>query len=181
MAAEDEKDEDKYKKKNGLIDSKQDTEGDSGESGESGQGGKSGQIEFKDFLAAERLRDDILPADEKRRLLSVHKDFHDLLVKKQKELRDQRQAVKDGKISLQAFRQGLTGKGIGGSQYKENPALKDKAQFSGIDRQVNQLPNDYISDTNEANRNELELENKLQLRYAPQNAPRFNPKPQFNR
>ena len=156
--------EDKYKKKNGLIDD---------ETGDAGKGGKGGQIEFKDFLAEGHSRDDLLSETEKRRLLSVHHDTHELLVKKQKELIAQRKALKAGKIPLPAYHQGL-GAAMG-SQYKANPVLADKAQFSGIDRQVNQLPNDYIADTNQANRDDL------QLRYAPQNAPRFNPKPHFNR
>ena len=169
----DDKDKDKLKKK--IVIDEQDSEDESGQ-GTTG-GGASGQIEFKDFLAnAANLRDDLLPADEKRRLLSVHQDAHELNVQKQKDIREQRQAVKDGKISLQTFQNGLMGAGMN-AQYKTNPVLANKAQFSGIDRQVNALPTENIADTNDANRNELE--NQYRLRYAPESAPRFNPKPQF--
>ncbi|MBV9575449.1 MAG: hypothetical protein JO149_02365, partial [Gammaproteobacteria bacterium] len=63
------------------------------------------------------------------------------------------------------------------SQYKTHPTLANKAQFSGIDKEENPLPNENVAETNEAHRNELEL--AYQLRYAPENAPKhtFNPKP----
>jgi hypothetical protein len=149
----------------------------SGDSGESGEGGQTGQIEFRDFLApAERFREDLLPPEERKRLLSVHKDIHELRVKKQKELRDQRQLLKDGKIPLQSYRQGLMGTGMN-AQYKANPILTNKAQFSGIDRQVNFLPTEYVADTNPEQRNDLEY--RYRLSYMPENAPRFHPKPLY--
>lgn len=171
-------DEDKYKKQ---ILTNQEIEDESGEGGTSGTGegaaGASGQIAFKDFLATERLREDLLP-EELRRLLSVHQDTHELNVKKQKDLREQRQAVKEGKINLQAYRNGLGGGGAN-SNYRPNPVLADKAQFSGIDRQVNQLPTDNAANTNEGDRDKLENEYRLRHALTPQ--PSFNPKPQFNR
>ena len=57
----------------------------------SATGGRSGEVEFRDFLAAgDRLRDDQLPPDERKRLLNNHKDIHESNVKKQKTLRDAR-------------------------------------------------------------------------------------------
>lgn len=164
-------------KKSKIMHTDEDTEGTQGTEGDSGTGGQSGQIEFKDFIGTgERLRDDLLPADEKKRLLSVHKDTHEIRVKKQKELRDQRQSLKDGKIPLQTYRQGVMGTGMN-SQYKANPVLANKAQFSGIDRQVNTLPTENVADTNDALRDKLE--NQYRKTYVPQYAPTFNPKPQY--
>lgn len=144
-------------------------------SDDSGTGGQGGQIEFHDFIGrAGSQRDDDLPFDEQRRLLAVHNDTHEFRVKKQKETRDQRKDVKNGKVPLKDYKQGMAASM--GSQYKTHPALHDKAQFSGVDRQVNALPNENVADTNEANRNELE--NQYRKRYQPEVAPKFNPKPQ---
>lgn len=144
------------------------------ESGESGQGGKSGQIDFKDFTAStQHLRDDLLP-DELRRMLSVHDNLVEANVKKQKDKKAQYKALKDNKVTLAQHRQGL-GNGMS-SQYRGHPVLNNKAQFSGIDRQVNALPNENIADTNEANRDELQ--NQYRLQHAPGMQPSFNPKPQ---
>lgn len=170
-------DSDNKYKKNSLLHELDETEtgSDSGETGAaSGTGGQSGQIEFKDFLAStENVRDDLLSGEEKKRLLSVHENVHEARVKKQKALKEQRQAVKEGKISVQDYRQGLGNSGH--SQYKINPILADKAQFSGIDRQENPLPNENIAETNQEQRQELDLQ--YRLRYQPQNAPKFNPRP----
>ncbi len=146
-------------------------ESESGGSGEQGQGGK---IVFKDFLAPLPSREDLLP-DEKRRLLSQHDHLVEANVKKQKDKRSHYKALKEKKISLSAHREGLAN-GMQ-SQYRNHPVLSDKAQFSGIDRQVNPVSNENIADTNEANRNELE--NQYRLRHAPGMQPKFNPKPQF--
>ena len=140
---------------------------------DTGEGGKSGQIEFHDFLTgSERLRDDLLSPHEKKRLLGVHGSTHEGRVKNQKELREQRKEVKEGKVSLQSYRQGLSNSK---SNYHPHPILSDKAQFSGIDSQINAIPTENIADTNKENRNKLE--NQFRLRFAPENAPRFNPKP----
>lgn len=148
--------------------------GESGESGDSGQGGQAGQVEFRDFLASDQhLREDLLP-DEKRRLLSVHSGLNEANVKKQKTKRDQYKALKEGKTKLQDYRQGLTGTGAN-SPYRPHRILANKAQFSGIDRQVNALPNENVADTNEADRNELEQQ--YRLRYQPEMQPKFHPKP----
>lgn len=139
-------------------------------------GGKSGSIEFRDFIGgAGSLRDDTLPIDEQKRLLTIHNGEHESRVKKQKALRDQRKDLKDGKIPLQDYRQGMQS-GMS-SQYPPHPALSDKAQFSGVDRQINAVPTENAAQTNDANRNELE--HQYNLRHRPEAAPRFNPKPQF--
>ena len=152
-------------------------------SGESGASGQSGAIEFRDFLAtSQNLRDDQLSGEEKHRLLVVHKDVHELRVKKQKELRDSRKELKEGKVNLQDFRQ-EQGQGYAAerSQYKANPILAQSAQFSGsVDRQVNAVPTEFIAETNPEKQNELSYQYQLRHRpnYAP--APQFHPKPQFN-
>ncbi|RDI43761.1 hypothetical protein [Aquicella lusitana] len=166
--------DDKYNKKTGLTGlngSDQDTEGESGK----GSGGKSGQIEFRDFLASgEHLRDDLLSSDEIRRLLSVHKDGHEDRVKLQKDKREQYKALKEGKISLAAHRQGLMGAGMS-AQYKVNPILANKAQFSGVDRQINPIPEENIAETNNEKRNELQFQYNLRHRPEYAHAPKFIP------
>lgn len=137
----------------------------------SGQGGK---IEFHDFVTGPvSLRDDQLPADELRRLLSIHKDASEDRIKKQKELRDLRKEQKEGN-KLRQTGQGLSS-GMG-AQYPQHPILSDK--FRGADPTVNPNPSENISQTNEANRNELQ--HKYQLTHQPQLRPgqQFNPKPQ---
>lgn len=166
--------DDDYKKKFRIITNDEPKEEEGGESGESGTGGRSGQIEFREFIGVLPLRDDLLTGEEKRRLLAVHEGAHESAVKKQKDTRDQRQLLKEGKVSLPAYRQGLAASG-GVSQYKSHPTLSNKAQFSGMDRQVNSLPNEQISDTNNDKRQELQYQYNLVHR--PQHAMRFNPKP----
>lgn len=137
-------------------------------------GGKSGAIEFKEFIkSSESLRDDLLTGEEKRRLLSLHERQHEGVVKKQKSTREERQQLKEGKVNLQQFRAGQ-GNGTH-SQYRSHPVLSAKAQFSGIDRQVSALPEENTADTNPEQRNELQ--HQYQLKYQPENTPRFNPKP----
>lgn len=141
---------------------------------ESGSDGKSGQIEFHDFIGGQgSLRDDELPFDEQRRLLAIHGGDMEQRVKKQKALREERKALKEGKKQLKDYRQEMQS-GMS-SDYKAHPVLKDKAQFSGVDRQVNSLPTENIAETNEADRNELE--NEYRKRYQPEMAPKFHPKP----
>lgn len=142
-----------------------------------GAGSQSGDMRFKDFLNPGALREDLLPPDQIKRLLSNHQRQHEERVKKQKNAREQYQAVKAGQLPLQTVREG---KGSGmQSAYHPHPVLADKAQFSGVDKQINPQPSENIADTNEADRNELE--NQYRLQYAPQIQPKFNPKPQFNR
>jgi hypothetical protein len=160
---------DKRKKTSNITDKTDD---------ESGASGSGSEIAFRDFIGTgDHRRDDLLPASEKRRLLSVHKDTHELRVKTQKEKRDLRDAVKNGKIPLSEYRQGMgMGEGMR-SLYKANPALKDKAQFSGIDRQENMLPTENMAATNEEQRNELQ--NRLENRLTNTPKPGFNPRPQY--
>lgn len=165
-----------------IDDDHQDDETGSGEGGQGQAGGQSGQIAFHDFLSdTKALRDDLLSPEERKRLLSVHKDTHELRVKKQKELRDYRHMLKnEGKASLQTYRQGMGGIGGGiNSEFKANPVLADKAQFAGIDRQVNALPTENAAEnTNEADRNELKNQLRHTLTHTP--TPSFNPKPQYH-
>ncbi|OGT37124.1 MAG: hypothetical protein A3F11_00440 [Gammaproteobacteria bacterium RIFCSPHIGHO2_12_FULL_37_14] len=151
-----------------------DEEGDSTESG----GGQGGHIEFHDFITSkDQSRDDSLPSAEKQHSLAVHKDVHELRVKQQKELLEQRHALKEGKINLNSFRQGLMNAGMS-SQFKPNPKLADKAQFSGIDKQVIGLPSESNVTTNENKQDELklQLQQQLQLRHTHDNTPRLTPK-----
>lgn len=162
-----------------ALDDPKNTNPEDAEDSDSGStSGSSGEIEFVDFLASEQnLRDDLLPFDEKRRLLAVHQDEHKLRVKKQKELRDQRKALKEGKLSLADYRNGQNaGRN---AQYKVNPILANKVQFSGIDNQITPDPSNNNANTNEADKNELTEE--YRYRYQPTYTPQFNPKPQFNK
>ena len=140
---------------------------------DTGQTGRGGAIEFHDFVSSNaHWRDDELPFDERKRLLMVHQDVHELKVKAQKEKREHYRQLKEGKMSLETFRENYGAN----AQYKPNPILADKAQFSGsTDRQVNQLPNENIADTNPEQRNELRNELTHRLQYRPD--PMFNPKP----
>jgi hypothetical protein len=143
-----------------------------------GTGGQTGEIQFRyqDAMALPK-RDDMLPADEIRRLLLVHQEIHKDHVDKQKSDREQRAAVKEGRYVAPTVEQQL-GMGRGGSggnsHYKKHP-ISDRAQFSGIDKQVIGIPSMNESKTNDALQNELQnrLENKNRLT----NAPKFNPRP----
>ena len=148
-----------------------------GTDGESGEGGgSSGDIQFryKDILS-DGPRDDALPAGEIKRLLIVHQDLHKERVDKQKLTRKERKAMKEGRVSLSSNyhnQHGMRQHGLSGgraSSYKSHP-ITEKAQFSGIDRQVNFLPTENQSETN------LEIKDKLENRYRLQHAPKFNPK-----
>lgn len=162
-------DDDKYKKTNLVED-----EDSSGESGSGSTGtGTGGQIEFRDFLAGtESLRDDLLPPEEKRRLLAVHKSEHELRVKKQKERRDLLKAVKDKKLPVKDYRQGMTGN----NPYKPH-FLTTTVQFgSGIqDKNMNAVPNENNAETNNEKRKELQLNYDLVNRPDYANQPKFNP------
>lgn len=140
-------------------------------------GGQSGQIEFRDFINPGASREDLLPPDQRKRLLSEHDAQHAERVKKQKIARDDYKAVKNGKKSVQSLREGR-GSGLN-STYLPHPKLSQQAQFSGIDSKVSPNPADNVADTNEADRNDLE--NQYRLQHAPKFQPKFNPKPQFNK
>jgi len=160
---------------NDDIDDKDDKTGQGGEEGgEGGKGGKSGEIHFRyqDAMSLPQ-RDDLLPPEEIRRLLIVQKELHKSHVDKQKSTRKERTAIKEGRVQYD-HRAGLRAGYGSGSQFKKH-WISNKAQFSGIDRQVVGVPTENRAETNEANRNELE--NRLQLRHAHRNVPKFNPKP----
>lgn len=162
----------------------QDEEGtQEGESGSTGQGGVAGEVRFRYHESlASKPRDDALPPTEIKRLLAIHHDLHKEYVNKQKLTRKERKALKEGIIKLATTANRLGhGQGKGrASSYKQHP-ITNKAQFSGMDRQVIGLPNENMSKTNDDKRKDLENrlenrhENRNELRY--QNAPKFNPTP----
>lgn len=171
-------DHDKYKKKSDIEEDKkkhflsdEETGDDSGSTGTSG--GAAGQIEFRDFLAgSESLRDDLLPPEEKRRLLAVHQSEHEQRVKKQKEKRDLLNSVKDKKIPLKTYREGL----MGSNPYKVH-FLSSTVQFgSGItDKNMNSVPNENNAETNNEKRKELQLNYDLVNRPELANQQKFIP------
>jgi hypothetical protein len=146
-------------------------EGGTGTSG----GGQSGKIEFR-FQDAMQIpsRDDLLPANEIRRLEFVHKETHKEWVTKQKNTRIERAARKEGHPTQRLPAQYQVGYGGGGgsmSRYKKHP-ISDK--FRGMaDPQQNPVPNLNDSQTNA----ELKEQLQNQLRNRLQNQPKFNPRP----
>lgn len=143
-----------------------------GGEGESGSGGVEGKVQFR-YKDAASLgpRDDMLPPHEIQRLIVIHRDLHKERVDKQKSTRKERQALKEGKIyqknaTQQALQMGQSGAG----RYKQHP-ISNKAQFSGMDRQMTITPNDFDAETN------LEMREKLENRFTHTNVPQFNPKP----
>ena len=153
-----------------------------GGSGGESSGGSTGEIHFryKDAMSVEP-RDDLLPPSEIKRLLAVHKELHKDRVDKQKITRKERKALKEGRVTRVAEQGFRVGRGFGGgagrySPYKQH-RIAQKAQFSGMDKQVIGLPSENRAETNEEQRDALEnrLENRNELRF--QNTPKFNPKP----
>jgi len=147
-------------------------EEDSGE----GRGGQSGKIVFK-FKDAASLppRDDVLPENEIKRLLIVHRALHKDYVDKQKLTRKERAALKEGKKNLETInRQALGQGGSSQSKFKKHP-LSNRVQFSGMDKQTIGIPSEYDAETNPEMRDKLEqrLENRLQNRHVPT----FHPTP----
>lgn len=149
------------------------------EDDDQGSGGQGSGIAFTDFTGSVvHSRDDLMP-DEKKRLLWVHGQVNAENVKKQKEKREKNIALKDGKISLAAHREG---KGSGmHAEYLNHPRLSHEAQFSGIDSQDNPLPTENKAETNEADKNELE--NEFRLLHKPELTPRpsIAPRPYYNK
>lgn len=129
---------------------------------DTGQGGRSGQIEFVDFIG-------INSKEETKRVQAMHQGVHEAIVKKQKASIEALQAVKDGKVPLQTYHQGLGMGGGGSTGNKAGHPLSKAAQFSG-DAKINPIPSEYAGVTNEGE--QQEADNKFELRYAPQNAPR---------
>jgi hypothetical protein len=147
------------------------------EDGDEGVGGKSGQIEFRSSVFKTALRDDLLPADELRRLLIIHKDIHKEKVIKQKQTRAERAALKEGKQLNNQQTTNNKGLRSGGSSstHLTHPLLGTKPQFDGIDKQVVGVPALNEADTNPELK--AELENRLENKY--RNTPKFNPTPRF--
>jgi len=147
------------------------------QTGEGGQGGAAGEIRFryKDAMSIDP-RDDALSPTEAKRLLAVHHDLHKSYIDKQRQTRKERKQLKEGRASLTARQDVAARAGRSGrySPYKKHP-ISNRAQFSGVDRQISALPTENLAETNEQKKNELQ--NKLQNRLTYQNAPRFNPKP----
>jgi hypothetical protein len=170
------KNADEHEKKLTADDEEKKSGGDEGESGETG-GTSSGEIHFryKDILSTVP-RDDVLPDSEIKRLLIVHQDLHKDRVDKQKAVRKERQALKEGRTKVwTSYDEKRMGRGFSGgssSPYKSHP-ITNKAQFSGIDRQVTSLPTENQAETNSDLRDQLENQNRNVLRHSP----KFNPKP----
>lgn len=140
-----------------------------GEAGESG-GGQTGEIAYRQFIGTGgENRDDLLTGTEKKQLMLEHESAHKGVVKKQKDERDKITDLREGKTSYAAYKQGR-GIGAGNDQYKNHPTLSNSPQYSGAE--VNALPNDDLSNTNQEQREELRYRNQLV------NRPRFNPQPQ---
>jgi hypothetical protein len=162
----------KYPEKPFIENNQEDESGDSG--GE--QGGQSGAIEFRIQDLVGPARDDLLSPSEIKRLLVVHKDLHKSRVDKQKALRDERAAIKEGRyVSTMETKYGK-GYGMGGgvSKYKTHP-ISHKAQFSGIDKQVIGIPTLNEADTNPEAKDALE--NRYENKH--RNTPKFNPRPRY--
>lgn len=141
-----------------------------------GGSGQAGGIAFRDFVTGtSQQRDDQLLPDELRRLRAVHNTAHELRVKKQKEVRVERENVKNGKVTLADYRQSKAAELS--SKYPPHPLLANKAQFSGVDKQENQVPSLSETQTNDENRNELE--NRYEKKYQPEMGKKFHPKPQY--
>jgi hypothetical protein len=147
-----------------------DEEGQGGEGGQTGSGGKSGEIGFR--IQTEIFRDDLLHPGEIKRLLQIHSEAHKEFVNKQKILRKERAALKEGRKDYSAQQRGTHSGGTTVSRYKKHP-ISNKAQFSGIDKQVSTLPSENEAETNEKLRNDLE--NRYNHRLQPTR--QFNPKP----
>jgi hypothetical protein len=146
---------------------------DEGGAGTSG-GGQAGKIAFhyKDAMEAPK-RDDTLPPNEIRRLQFVHNDEHRVKVKKQMQIRNDRESRKEGSPAIRVPAQYQQGYGGGGgvSRFKKHP-VSDK--FRGMaDPQVNAIPNLNDSQTNSELKDRLE--NQLQNKF--RNTPKFNPRP----
>jgi hypothetical protein len=139
-------------------------------------GGKTGKVAVRIATGVGGLRrDDLLSPAEMKHLQQVHDNLHKARVDKQKSTRDQRAAIKEGRYTAAMdprYRQGLGSGGGGASHYKKHP-ISDKAQFSGIDKQVVGVPSLNEAETNAELKDKLE--NRLENKY--RNTPQFNPRP----
>jgi len=125
--------------------------------------GRNSGIQFHDFIGSGKLlRDDLSPHDVKQ-LLSQHDGTHRYHVEKQLEKQKNREALKNGNMSLNQYRHGQ-GQPAG---YRQHPLIK----MRGIDSTENPLPNVNESEVNE----ELRNENRLENRPSPNMQPTFTP------
>lgn len=147
----------------------------SGGEDKGGRGGKSGEIGAR--VKIEISRDDLLSPSELKRLISTHQDLHKSYVDKQKLLRKERKALKEGQKALvKQIHQSRMGLGGGGSaaRFKQHP-INNKAQFSGVDKQVSNIPTQFEAETNSKLKNDLENRHELKHQFQPKRT--FNPKP----
>ncbi len=143
---------------------------DENQEGKTGQGGKSGEKGFR--IQQETSRDDLLTPKQ----LKLHQEINKAYVEKQKILRKERAAIKEGRNDVVAQLRAARGLGMGSggssSPFKKHP-ISDKAQFSGIDKQISGIPTLNETNTNDEKRNELE--NRYNLTHQPKRT--FNPRP----
>jgi len=147
------------------------------ESGDSGHSGGSSGVEFRFDISPGERRDDLLSAEELKRLLKVHHDLHYDLVKKQKIERKNRNEIKEGKRPKVSNEYAVGNSGFGMNQGGKPHPISQKAYFSGIDKQVIGLQSENAANTNEGQKNELEARLELKNRLQHRNAPKFNPTP----
>lgn len=136
---------------------------------DSGNTGTGSEVHFR-YRDAMSLgpRDDELPLADIRHFMAIHKDIHKDRVDKQRILLNEREALKAGKKPTSHYQVGQER-----GNYKTH-WLSSTAQFSGIDKQVTQVPNQ-----NEANTND-QLKDELQNRLNYKPGQKFHPKPQFH-
>lgn len=140
-----------------------------------GTGGQSGSIHFRYHdIYSSHSRDDLLPMTEIQRLLAVEGERHKALVVNQKHERQQRKKLKN---LPQNYHAGI-GYRAGGQQspYKAHP-ITQRAQFSGMDKQVTTLPSENAANTNSDVKEALEnrLEQRLQQRMQYRSTPKLRP------
>lgn len=144
------------------------------EDDEEGESGAGSHIGFTDFITPnEKLRDELLSAQQIEILLSMHNGRNESNVKKQKDSRDRNQMVKNGELKSRFNHQFGMGQG-GNGKFKEHKAFKN-LPTSIADAQVTNNPENNEQKTNEADQERLEakLQNTLRMGMAPQSTPRL--------
>lgn len=142
--------------------------------GESGGNGSDLPFIYRDPLSGPQ-RDDLLPENDKKRLLQEHQVLHAGYVIKQKQAREQRSVIKANPQAY--FQTGLIEQGFS-TAYKTHP-ISRKAQFAGIDKQNNFIPTENLAETNQDKREELQLQFRLQ--HQPEYAPAHRNRLQLRR
>lgn len=157
-----------------LTDDKYDKNDDTSEGGSS-TGSEGGKIGFVDFLNPHSAaRDDLLSEKDRKHLLGVHKDVHKSKVELQKDKLTQIKNLKNGKMTLGAYRASMGGGGYGPSAFKNNPALKNYGR--GIDPKVIGTPNEVDAQTNNDKREELLNDLRMRLGYQAKPMHTYTPK-----